>query len=82
MPSSVTYTGWGSTAWGQGSWGTDLVVVSVDGVGATGAVGTVVVAADADVTATGLQANIALGSVTVSGAATVSAAYSRIGARS
>tara|TARA_R110000803_G_scaffold22649_8_gene56203 strand:+ start:3120 stop:3377 length:258 start_codon:yes stop_codon:yes gene_type:complete len=39
---TVIYEGWGSTTWGQGSWGTDLIIVSVDGVQATGAIGTVI----------------------------------------
>ena len=71
MPSSTTYIGWGSTAWGQGSWGTDLIVVEVDGVQATGAVGTVTVVAEAVVSPTGVEATGALGTVSVSGAATV-----------
>lgn len=71
MASSTTYIGWGSTAWGQGSWGTDLIVVSVDGVEATTAVGTVSVVADANVFPTGVEATGATGTVTVSGAATV-----------
>ena len=71
MPSSTTYIGWGSTAWGQGSWGTDLIVIEVDGVQATGAIGTVSVVAEANVSPTGVEATGALGTVSVSGAATV-----------
>ena len=71
MPSSTTYIGWGSTAWGQGSWGTDLIVVEVDGVQATGAVGTVTAVAEAIVSPTGVEATGALGTVSVSGASTV-----------
>jgi hypothetical protein len=71
MPSSTTYVGWGRAAWSQGSWGTDLIVVEVDGVSATGAVGTVSVVAKANVSPTGVEATGVLGTVSVSGAAIV-----------
>ena len=71
MPSSTTYIGWGSTAWGQGSWGTDLIIVEVDGVQATGAVGTVDLSLGCTVFPTGVSTTGAVGTVSVSGAATV-----------
>jgi hypothetical protein len=39
MPSSETYTGWGSGPWSRNGWGTPQVLVSVDGVGATAELG-------------------------------------------
>ena len=72
MPSSVTYTGWGSTAWGQGSWGTDLIVVSVDGVQATANLGSVTVSGAATVQPSGLEATGGIGTVVVAADANVS----------
>jgi hypothetical protein len=65
VASSVEYSGWGGGAWGQTAWGTDLLVVSVDGVAGTTALGSVAVVADANVSTSGLAATSAVGSVTV-----------------
>ena len=56
MPSSVEFIGWGSGAWGQTAWGTSLTIVSVDGVAAEGAIGSVSVDAEATVVVTGVEA--------------------------
>ena len=56
MPSSVEYVGWGSGAWGQTAWGTDLTIVSVDGIAAEAAVGSVAVDAEANTPVTGVDA--------------------------
>ena len=71
MPSSTTYEGWGRASWGQGSWGTPLIIVNVDGVQATGAVGSVSIAADAVVAVTGVVGTGNVGAVAVSGEANV-----------
>jgi len=56
MPSSVEYVGWGNGAWGQTAWGTDLTIVSVDGIASEGAIGSVTVDAEANLTVTGVEA--------------------------
>ena len=71
MPSSTTYEGWGRASWGQGSWGTPLIIVNVDGLQATGAVGSVSIAADAVVAVTGVVGTGNVGAVAVSGEANV-----------
>ena len=67
MPSSVTYDGWGEPAWDDGSWGTDLIVISVDGVATTSALGsvTVVIQTDINVSVTGVATTSALGTAIV-----------------
>ena len=55
MPSSVTYDGWGEPAWDDGSWGTDLTTVSVDGIAATGGLGSVTVSGIANVPVTNVS---------------------------
>ena len=65
MASSTLYEGWGRSTWSDGSFGTPILKVSVDGVSATGAVGSVSVIAEANVFPTGLEATGGVGSVTV-----------------
>ena len=65
MASSTLYEGWGRSTWSDGSFGTPILKVFVDGVSATGAVGSVSVIAEANVFPTGLEATGGVGSVTV-----------------
>ena len=60
MASSIVYEGWGRSTWSDGSWGTPITKVFVDGVAATGAVGSVTVTADANVNAVGVAVNLGL----------------------
>ena len=69
MASSVSYEGWGRATWSEGSWGTPLIYIYVDGVEATGAVGSVSVVAEANVTPTGVEGTGAVGSATATGEA-------------
>jgi|DEB0MinimDraft_6_1074348.scaffolds.fasta_scaffold05856_6 hypothetical protein len=71
MASSTLYEGWGRAGWSEGSWGSPILVVNVDGVAATGAVGSVTVVAEANVFPTGLEATGAVGTVTVDAEANV-----------
>ena len=71
MASSTSYEGWGRATWSEGSWGTPLIYVYVDGVEATGAVGSVSVIAEANVTPTGLEATGAVGTVSINAEANV-----------
>ena len=57
-------TGWGRGAWDDGPWGEANPVV-VTGVEGTGAVTTVTISADANVTVTGVSATGSIGSVTI-----------------
>jgi hypothetical protein len=63
-------SGWGRGTWSQGTWGEPIPVV-VTGEAATGAVGSVVVVAEANVPVTGLEATGGVGTVLVSAAANV-----------
>ena len=56
MPSSETYTGWGSGPWSRNGWGTPQVLVSVDGVGATSELGSVTGVVGKAVAVTGVGA--------------------------
>ena len=71
MAGSTLYQGWGRSTWSDGSWGTPILKVSVDGVEATGAVGSVSVIAEANVTPTGQEATGALGTVSINAEANV-----------
>ena len=62
----VPLTGWGSQGWGEAAWGYGNVSFQ-----ATASVGTVTVAANADVTLTGVSATGDVGSVTVTATANV-----------
>ena len=70
MPSSTTYEGWDAPV-GTRFWGTPLIIVNVDGLQATGAVGSVSIAADAVVAVTGVVGTGNVGAVAVSGEANV-----------
>ena len=70
MASSTLYQGWGRSTWSDGSFGTPILKVSVDGVQATGSVGSVSVVANANAPVTGLEATGSVGSVTVKGNST------------
>jgi len=54
MPSSVTFSGWGSGTWARGGWNAPLIEVSVDGVSATASLGTAVANFGVGVTVTGV----------------------------
>jgi hypothetical protein len=71
MASSTLYEGWGRSTWSDGSFGTPILKVFVDGVSATGAVGSVSVIAEANVDVTGLEATGGVGTVTATGQANV-----------
>ena len=73
---TVPLGGWGALAWGQAAWGEG----SASLVG-TGQVGSVTVAADANVDVSGLQATGSVGSVTVAASAdvTVTGVTAKIG---
>ena len=71
MASSTLYEGWGRSTWSDGSFGTPILKVSVDGVSDTGAVGSVSVIAEANVTPTGLEATGAVGTVSINAEANV-----------
>ncbi len=57
----VPFSGWGRGTWGQVAFGEG----SITNDGAAGQVGSVTVVAEADVPATGLEATLSVGSVTV-----------------
>ena len=57
-------TGWGRGTWSQGPWDEAIPVV-VTGEAATGAVGSVVVAAEANIPVTGIASTGSIGSVVV-----------------
>ena len=63
MPSSETYTGWGSGPWSRNGWGTPQVLVSVDGVGATSELGSVTAVVGKAVSVTGVGGSANLGSI-------------------
>jgi hypothetical protein len=68
---TVAYEGWNASgvAWGDQGWGQGVTILP----GATGEVGTVTVAANADVDVTGFEATSAVGTVTVAANADVDA---------
>ena len=53
MPSSTSFAGWGRSTWNDGPWGSPIIKVSVDGIAATGSVGSLTVIAKANVSPDG-----------------------------
>ena len=64
-------SGWGRSTWGSGTWG-EASAVTLTGLGATTALGTISVTADANVAETGVAATGAVGSQTVTGTSNLS----------
>ena len=73
MAGSTLYEGWGRSTWSAGSWGSPILEVSVDGVEATGGVGSVSVVAKANIYPSGQEATGALGTVSINAEANVPA---------
>ena len=65
MASSTDYIGWGSGPWGRDNWGSSTTTIFVDGVAATGQLGSVSLITNNVISVTGLEATGAVGSVAV-----------------
>jgi len=65
MPSSVSNIGWNSGTWGRNGWGSPQILISVDGVGGTGAVGTTTTATGKFINVSGVTTTGNVGSVTL-----------------
>ena len=69
MPSSESFTGWGSGTWSRGGWDAPLIEVSVDGASAAASIGTATTLIGKFIDVTGVSATGFLGVPSVSGGA-------------
>ena len=69
MPSSESFTGWGSGTWSRNGYGSPVIEVSVDGASAAGSIGTATTIIGKFVDVTGVSAAGFLGVPSVSGGA-------------
>ena len=69
MPSSESFTGWGSGTWSRNGYGSPVIEVSVDGASAAGSIGTATTIIGKFVDVTGVSATGFLGVPSVSGGA-------------